>query len=117
MALVPTRSKFCCRVSPLSNGQLYACSREKIPRAFADSVGLFNKIVLSSLVRGLCVPRRWSIERHRKRMDFGRERGCVGPYLAAPPTSTRVQNSVEFVELARDMSVEQVGTCGAPVVV
>ena len=100
-------------VSPLSNVQLYACYREKIPRTFADSVGvgLFNKIVISSLVCvlvcwciGLCVHRRWSIERHRNSMDFGRERGCVGPYLAALHTSARVQNLVEFVELARDMS-------------
>ena len=53
---------------------------------------------------GLCVHRRWSIERHRKNMDFGREGGCGGPYLAAPPTSARVQNRVEFVELARDRS-------------
>ena len=37
-------------------------------------------------------------------MDFGREGGCGGSYLAAPPTSARVQNRVEFVELARDMS-------------
>ena len=48
--------------------------------------------------------RRWSIERHRKSLDFGRERGCVAPYLAALHTSARVQNRVEFVELARDMS-------------
>ena len=47
--------------------------------------------------------RGWTIERNRKSMDFGRERGCGGPYLAAPPTSARVQNRVEFVELARDM--------------
>ena len=50
------------------------------------------------------VHRRWSVERHRKSMSFGREGGCGGPYLAAPPTSARVQNLVEFVELARDMS-------------
>ena len=37
-------------------------------------------------------------------MDFGLERGCGGPYLAALHTSSRVQNCVEFVELARDMS-------------
>ena len=37
-------------------------------------------------------------------MDFGRERGCVDPILAALHTSARVQNRVEFVELARDMS-------------
>ena len=37
-------------------------------------------------------------------MDFGRERDCVGAYLAALHTSARVQNRVEFVELARDMS-------------
>ena len=36
-------------------------------------------------------------------MDFGRERGCGGPYFAAPPTSARVLNRVEFVELAREM--------------
>ena len=72
---------------------------------------LFNKIVLSSFA-GLCVGvrigvwvrRRWSIERHRKMMDLGREDGCGGPYLAAPPTSTRVQNRFGFVWLAREMS-------------
>ena len=37
-------------------------------------------------------------------MDFGRERGCVGPYLAVPPTFARVQSRFQFVELARDMS-------------
>ena len=37
-------------------------------------------------------------------MDFGRESGCGGLYLAAPPTSARVQNRVEYVELARDFS-------------
>ena len=52
----------------------------------------------------LCVPRRWSIERHRRSTDLCRERGCVGPYLAALHASARVQNRVEFVELARDMS-------------
>ena len=90
-------------VSPLSNGQLHACSHEKNSRIF--------KIVISSLVCvlvcwciGLCVHRRWSIERDRKSMDFGRERGCVGPCLAALHTSTRVQNRVEFVDLARDVS-------------
>ena len=90
-------------VSPLSNGQLHACSHEKNSRIF--------KIVISSLVCvlvcwciGLCVHRRWSIERDRKSMDFGRERGCVGPYLAALHTSAHVQNRVDFVELARDMS-------------
>ena len=66
---------------------------------------LFILIVLISLVALLvCVLRRWSIERYRKSMDFGREGDCGCPYLAAPPTSARVQNSVEFVELARDMS-------------
>ena len=82
-------------------------SREENPRTFADSVGLINLIIISSLVCVLvcwCVHRRWSIERHRKNMDFGREGGCGGPYLAAPPTSARVQNRVEFVELARDRS-------------
>ena len=37
-------------------------------------------------------------------MHFGRNHGCVGPYLAALHTSTRVQNSVEVVDLARGMS-------------
>ena len=37
-------------VSPLSNGQLYACACEKIPRTFADSVGLFNLMIISSVV-------------------------------------------------------------------
>ena len=59
-------------------------------------MGLFNLIVLSSLV-GVCVHRRWSIERHRKSMDFGRERACGGSYLAALRTSARVQNRVELV--------------------
>ena len=36
-------------------------------------------------------------------MNFGRERGCGGPYLCAPHTSARIQNRVEFVDLARDM--------------
>ena len=91
-------------VFPLSNGQLYACAREKIFRTFADRVGLFNFIILSSLVCVLVCHGRWSIDRHRKSMNFGLERGCGGPYLAAPPTSARVQNRVEFVELARGMS-------------
>ena len=62
----------------------------------------FNQIVLSSFV-GVCVRigvwvhRRWSIERHRKIMDLGREDGCGGPYLAAPPTSSRIQNRFDFV--------------------
>ena len=30
-------------VSPLSNGQLYICSREKIPTTFAHIVGLFER--------------------------------------------------------------------------
>ena len=37
-------------------------------------------------------------------MDFGHEVGCRSPYFAAPPTSARVQNRVDFVELAGDMS-------------
>ena len=88
----------------VSNGQLWTGVREKIPRTFAHRVGLFNLIVLSSLVCvvvywciGLCVHRRWSIERHRKSMDFGRERACGGSYLAALRTSARVQNRVELV--------------------
>ena len=85
-------------------GQLYAFAREKIPRTFAHSVGLFYKIVVSSLVYTLCVHRRWSIERHRNSIDFAREGGCGSPYLVAPPISACVQNRVEFVELARDMS-------------
>ena len=36
--------------SPLSNGRLCAGARAKFPRTFAHSVGLNNKIVLSSLV-------------------------------------------------------------------
>ena len=48
---------------------------------------------------GVCVHRRGSIERYPKNMGFGRERGCGGPYLAAPPTSALVQNRVEFGEL------------------
>ena len=53
---------------------------------------------------GLCVHRRWPIERHRKSIDFGRERGCVSPYLATLHTPARVQTRVEFVGLACDMS-------------
>ena len=37
-------------VSPLSNGRLCASAREKNPRTCAHSVGLFDKIVLYSLV-------------------------------------------------------------------
>ena len=53
---------------------------------------------------GVCVHRRGSIERYPKNMGFGRERGCGGPYLAAPLTSARVQNCAEFGDLPRDMS-------------
>ena len=70
-------------------------------------MGLFDVIVISSLVYwcvGGWVHQRWSIECYRKSMDFGREGGCVGSYLGTPPTSARVQNRVEFVELAHDMS-------------
>ena len=96
-------------VSPLYNGQLYACAHEKIPRTFAYSVGLLNFIILSSLV---CVGvfeyastlQTWSIERHGKSMHFGRNRARLGHYLAALYPSTRVQNSFKVVELARDMS-------------
>ena len=52
----------------------------------------------------LSVRRRCSIERHPKSMHFGRDHGCVGPYLAALHAFTRDQNSVEVVDLARDMS-------------
>ena len=75
----------------------------KLQPTFADSVGLFNVIVVSSLV-WLGVGVYWfvcastlSIERRRKSMNFGRESGCGGPYLAAPPTSARVQSRFEFV--------------------
>ena len=69
---------------------------------------LFNLIIITCLVYWFvgvfkCVHRRWSIERHRKSMNFGREAGCVGPYLCAPPTCARVQSRFEFVELAREM--------------
>ena len=53
---------------------------------------------------GVWVHRRWSTKRHRNSMDFCNEGGCIGPYLAAQPTSARVQNRVEFVELPRDMT-------------
>ena len=59
--------------------------------------------------RRVCVHRRWSIAHHRTSMDFGPEGGCGRPYFAAPPTSARVQNRVEFVELARDMSCNCAG--------
>ena len=39
------------------------------------------KLFLLPLSVPRCVRRRWSNERHRKSMDFGRERGCGGPYL------------------------------------
>ena len=52
----------------------------------------------------LSVHRRWSIDRDRKSVDFGREGGCVGPLFAPPFTSARVQNRFQFAELARDMS-------------
>ena len=84
-----------------------ARAREKIPRTLAHRVPLFKKNVLTSLVCwfvGLLAYRRWSIGRHLKSMDFGREGDFVGPYLAAPPTSARVQNRVEFVVLTRDLS-------------
>ena len=42
-------------------------------------------------------------------MDFGREGGCGGPYLAEPPTSARVQKRVEFVQLARYTSSNYTG--------
>ena len=41
-------------VSPLSNGRLCAGACEKNPRTFAHSVGLFIKIILTSLVC-LCI--------------------------------------------------------------
>ena len=79
---------------------------ERLPTAWAYLIKLFFHpwCVLVCWCIGLCVYRRWSIERDRKSMDFGRERGCVGSYLAALHTSARVQNRVDFVELARDMS-------------
>ena len=61
---------------------------------------------------GVWVHRRWSIERHRKSMDFGREGGCGGPYLCAPSTSARVQRRFEFLELARDISSNCTGVTG-----
>ena len=74
---------------------------ERLPTAWIK-----KKMFLRLLCALLCVwvHRYWSIKNQRKSMDFGREGGCGGPYLAAPPTSARVQNRVEFVELARDMS-------------
>ena len=73
---------------------------------WATGKRLTNHLPKLSLITLLitCVHRRWSIERHQKSMDFGREGGCGGPYLAVPPTSARVQNRAEFVGLARDMS-------------
>ena len=92
-------------VSPYLTVSSVAGVREKIPKTFAHRVSYINFIRLSSLVCiGSCVHRGWSIERHRKSTDFGREGGRGGPNLAAPSTSARVQNRVEFVELARDMS-------------
>ena len=80
---------------------------ERLPTAWAYLIKSFFRPWCVLVY--LCVHRRWSIERNRKGMDFGRERGCGGPYLAAPPTSARVQNNVEFVELARDMSSNWTG--------
>ena len=77
----------------------------KIPeRLLTAWAYLINCFFLPCVLVCVWVHRRWSIERHRKSIDFGREGGSGGPYLAAPPTSARVQNRVEFVELARDMS-------------
>ena len=75
--------------------------QERLPTGWAYLIWLFFPLLLVCA----CVHRRWSIERHRKSVDFGRERGCGGPYLAAPPTSTGVQNRFEFVEFGRDIYV------------
>ena len=106
-------------VSPYIMVSCAAGAREKRPRTFAHRVPLFNEVVLTSLVCwfvccfvswfvgggiGVWLHRRWSIERHRKSMDFSGEGGCGGPYLCAPSTSARVQSRFEFVELTRDMS-------------
>ena len=63
------------------------------------------KLFLLPLSVPRCVRRRWSNERHRKSMDFGRERGCGGPYFAAPHARLCPRpKRFEFVELARDIS-------------
>ena len=62
------------------------------------------KLVCVYLVYTMCVHRGLALSSHQRGTDFGRERGCGGPYLCAPSTSARVQNRFEFVELSRDMS-------------
>ena len=81
-------------VSPFLMVSCAAGIREKIPITFAHRVDLFIWLFFPPwcVCIGFCVHRGWSIERHRKGMDFGRERDCRGPYLAAPPTSARVQS-------------------------
>ena len=80
--------------------------QERLPTTWAYSVKLLLRpwCVWVRMFVYLCVHLRSSIEHHRKSMDFSRERGYGTPYLAAPPTAARVQNRVEFVELARGMS-------------
>ena len=75
----------------------------KFPERLPTAIAYYSSLV------GVYVHRHWSIERHRKSMDFGREGCCGGPYIAAPPTTSRVQNRVEFVELACDISSSWTG--------
>ena len=89
-------------VSPLSNDRLCAGTCEKNSRTFAHSVGLSNKIALSSLVY-LCVHWRLYLERHQMTTDVHPEGICGGTLFAPPFTSARVQSRFEFVELGRDM--------------
>ena len=88
-------------VSPLSNGRLCAGAYEKIPRTFAQSVGLFSLIILTSDV-GVCalsfVPRT-----PPKRHDFNPDGVCGVPLFAPPSISARVQSRFEFVELGVGM--------------
>ena len=94
----------------VSNGRLCAGACEKIPRTFAHSVGLFNKIVHSSLVCWcirvsvcLCVNCVLSLERHQSAIDFDPGGVCGGPLCAPPFTSARVKSRFEFVEIGRGM--------------
>ena len=90
----------------MSNGRLCPGAREKIPRTFAHSVGLFNKIVLSPHVWP-CVRVfvHWglSLEHHQRGTDYALRDVCRGPLLCPPSTYARVQNHFEFVEFGGDM--------------
>ena len=77
---------------------------ERFPTVCRFLVELFFPLWCVYWCVGVCVYRRWSIERHQKGMDFAPcdVGGC--PLLCAPSISDRVQSRFEFVELDRDMS-------------